>query len=131
MNAVRVCITEIQSVSCVLFTFCIMSLIFIGQNNGLICSPAVMYSVCKLGISGTFRSEPVHALLAIISSEPTQQRMRKKLAQCRVLFVADRMFTRHTLGVQPSVPNCQWSSLTATTCDGFQLISSCPVPAVG
>jgi len=37
------------------------------------CSPAVMYSVCKPDISETSRSEPVYALLAIISSEHTQQ----------------------------------------------------------
>jgi len=57
---------------------------------------------------------------AIISSKHTQQRIWKKLAHCRVLFVAVRMVTRHMLDVQPSVLNCECSSETAPTCDGFQ-----------
>ena len=39
------------------------------------CSPAVMYSVSKPYISETSKSEPGYALLAIISSEHTQQRI--------------------------------------------------------
>jgi len=38
------------------------------------CSPAVMYSACRPDISETSKSEPVYALLSIISSEHTQQR---------------------------------------------------------
>jgi hypothetical protein len=43
--------------------------------SGMSCLPAVMYSVCKPDISETSKSEPVYALLAIISSEHTQQRI--------------------------------------------------------
>jgi len=90
-----------------------------------------MYSVCKPDVSETSKSEPVYALLAIISSEHTQQRILKKLAHCRVLFIAVRMFTRHILDDQPFVFNCECSSQTASTNDGFQPISSCPLPFVG
>ena len=96
------------------------------------CSPAVMYSVCKPDISETSKSEPVYDLLAIKSSEHTRQRISKKLAHCGVLFVAVRMFARHTLDVQPSVlPNCECSSQTTSTSDGFQAIFSCPLPCCG
>ena len=93
-----------------------------------------MYSVCQPDILETSKSEPVYALLAIISSEHTQKRIFKKpaaLAHCRVLFVAVRMFTRHTLDVQPSALNCECSLQTASTSGGFQPISSCPLPVVG
>ena len=66
-------------------------------ESGMSCSPAVMYSVCKPDISETSISEPVFALLAIISSEHIQQWIWKKLAHCKVLFVAVRMFTKHTM----------------------------------
>ena len=131
MSAGSVCIAETQSLNCVLFTFCIMSLNFHWSKIGMICAPAVMYSVGKPDISGTAKSEPVYALLAIISSEHTQQRILKKLAHCRVLFIAVRMFTRHILDDQPFVFNCECSSQTASTNDGFQPISSCPLPFVG
>jgi hypothetical protein len=72
-----------------------------------------------------------YALLAIISSQHTQQRIWKKLAHCRVLFVAVRMFTRHTLDFQHSVLNCECSWQTASTSDGFLPISSCPLPVEG
>jgi len=74
MNAVSVGIAETQSLSFVLFTFCIMSLNF-HWSKKYICSPAAMYSVCKPDISETSKSEPVYALLAIISSEHKQQRI--------------------------------------------------------
>ena len=80
-NAVSVCIAETQS---------------------LCCSPAVMYSVCKPDSSETSKSEPVYAVLFIISSEHIQRRIWKKpstLAHCRVLFVTLRMFTRHKLDI--------------------------------
>jgi len=89
------------------------------------CSPAVMYSVWKHDISETSKSERVYAVLAIICSEHTKQRNWKKLAHCRVLFVTFRIFSRHTLNVQPSVLNCECLSQTASTSDGFQPISSC------
>jgi len=83
------------------------------------CSPAVMYSVCKPDIPETSKSEPLYALFAIVSSEHTQQRIWQKLAHCRVLFIAVRMFTRQKLDVQPSVLNCECSSQTASTSDNF------------
>jgi len=98
------------------------------------CSTAVMYSVCEPVISETLKSEPVYPLLATVSSEHTQQIIWKKLAtlaQCRVLFIAVRMFTRHTLDVQPCVLNCECSLQTASTSVGLQPISSCPLPCVG
>ncbi len=43
-----------------------------------------------------------------------------------------RMFTRHTLDVQPSVLNCECSSWTASISDGFHCsVSSCSLPVVG
>ena len=72
------------------------------------CSTAVLYSVCKPDISETSKSEPVYAVLATVSSEHTQQRIWMELANCRVLFITTRRFTRHTLDVQPS--NCECSS---------------------
>jgi len=48
--------------------------------SGTSCSPAVIYSVCKPDIVETSKSEPAYALLAIISSKHTQQRIRKKFA---------------------------------------------------
>jgi len=71
MNAVSVCITETQSLSCVLFTFCIMGL-NIGQKSDMSWSPAVMYSVCKPDISETSKSDPVYALFAIIRAYTTK-----------------------------------------------------------
>ena len=41
-----------------------------------------------------------------------------------------RMFARHTLDVQPSVFDYDCPSQTASTCDGFQPISSSPLPVV-
>jgi hypothetical protein len=58
-----------------------------------------------------------------VSSEHTQQRIWKvlaTLAYCNVLFIAVRLFTRHTLSVQLSVCNCECSLQTASTSDGFQ-----------
>jgi len=69
--------------------------------------------VCQPDISATSKSEPVYALLAIISSEHTQQRILKKLAppaHCRLLFI-----TRHTLDVQPLFITSQ----TASTSEDF------------
>jgi len=97
-----VLVSQRHKVWVVLFTLCIMSLNFHWSKSGMSCSPAVMYSVCKSDISETFKSEPGYALLAIIPSEHTQQRIWQKvatLAHFRVLFVAVRMFTRHTLDV--------------------------------
>ena len=85
------------------------------------CSTAVMYSAWKADISEISKSEPVYAVLAIISSEHTQQRIWKKLAHCWVLFIAVRMFTRHTLDIQPCVLSCECSSQTASTSDGLSL----------
>ena len=48
--------------------------------SGMSCSPGVMYSLCKSHIAETSKSEPAYALLAIISSKHTQQRIQKKLA---------------------------------------------------
>jgi len=96
------------------------------------CSPAVTYCVCKPDISEASKSKRVYTLLAIMSSEHTQQWIWKKpatLAHCRVLLIAVRMFTKHS--VQPSVLNCEISSQPASTSDGFQPISSCPLPVVG
>jgi hypothetical protein len=65
-------------------------------------------------ISENFKSDPFYAFFAIISSEHTQQRILKKFAPraySSVLFIAVRMFTRHTHNIHP--------------------ISSCPLPAVG
>jgi len=129
-NAVSVCITK--------FELCFIYFLYNEPKFSLVksdsCSTAVMYSVCKPDISETFKSEPVYPLLAIISSEHTQQRIWKKLAilaHCRVLFIAVRMFTRHTLDVQPVVLNCECSLQTASTNDWLQPISSCPLPVVG
>jgi len=75
INALSVCIAETQSLSCVLFTFCTISINFHWSNSSMSCSPAVMYSVCKRDISESSKSEPVYAFLAIIFSEHTQQRI--------------------------------------------------------
>jgi len=75
VNAVRVCIAETQSWSCVLFTFCMISLNFHWSKSGMKFSTAIMYFVCMPDISETSESEPVYALLAIISSEHLQQRI--------------------------------------------------------
>ena len=74
MNAVSVCIAETQSLSCFIF-FLYSEPKFLLVKSGMSCSPAVMYSVCKPYISETSKSEPGYALLAIISSEHTQQRI--------------------------------------------------------
>jgi len=58
------------------------------------CSPAVTYSVCKPDISEISKSEPGYALLAIIPSEHTQQRIWQKvatLAHWRVLFIGQNV----------------------------------------
>jgi len=74
MNAVNVCIADTQSLSCFIL-FLYNEPIFSLVKSCMSCSPAVMYSVCKLYISETSKSEPGYALLAIISSEHTQQRI--------------------------------------------------------
>jgi len=75
MNAVSVCITETQSLSCVLYTFCIMGLNFHLSKKWYELLTSCNVLVCKPDISETSKSEPVYALLAIISSEHTQQRI--------------------------------------------------------
>jgi hypothetical protein len=59
MNAFSICTAETQSLSCVLFTFCVKSLNFYWSKIGLICSPTVMYSAWKPDISETSKSKPV------------------------------------------------------------------------
>jgi len=73
MNAVNVCIAETQSLRC--FTYFLYEPKFSLVKKGMSCSPAVMYSVFKPYILETSKSEPGYALLAIISSEHTQQRI--------------------------------------------------------
>jgi hypothetical protein len=74
MTAVSVCIADTQSLSCFIF-FLNNDPKFSLVKSGMSCLPAVMDSVWKPYISETFRSEPDYALLAIISSENTQQRI--------------------------------------------------------
>ena len=129
-NAVSVCIAQTQSLSCVLFTFCIMSLNFHWPKKWYDLFTSCSVLCMQAWRSETTKSEPVYPLFVIISSECKQQRIWKKLTYCRVLFYAVRMFTRHTLDVQPPVLNCECSSQTASS-DEFQPISSCPLPVVG
>jgi len=75
MNAVSVCIAETQSLSCVLFTFCIMSLNFHLSKKWCELFTSCNVFVCKPDISATSKSEPIYAFCAIISSEHTQQRI--------------------------------------------------------
>jgi len=114
------------------FELCFMYFCIMGLNFHLSKKWYELFScnvfVCKPDISNTSKSEPVYALLAIIPSQYTQQRIWKKLAHCRVLFIGQNVHL-HTLDVQPSVLNCESSSQTATS-DGFQLIFSCPLPVV-
>ena len=53
------------------------------------CSPAVMYSVCKPDISESSKSEPVYALLPIISSEYTQQRIWNLHTACSYSLLSE------------------------------------------
>ena len=109
MNAVSVCTAQTQRLSCVLFTFCIMSLHFHWSKQWY-----ELFTSCNVFCmqAWDFRKFQIRA---IISSKHTQQRIWKKLAHCKVLFVAVRMVTRHTL-----ILNCECSSETAPTCDEFQ-----------
>ena len=70
MNAVNVCITETQNLSC--FIYFLYEPKFSLVREGMSCSLAVMYSVSKPYSSETSKSEPGYALLAIISSEHIQ-----------------------------------------------------------
>ena len=95
-----VCIAETQSLSCFIYFLYNEPKFSLAKKSDMSYSPDVMYSVCKLDISETSKSEPVHAILAIISLEHTQQRIWKKLAtlaHCRVLYVAFRTFITNSL----------------------------------
>ena len=129
MNEVSVCTTETQILSCVLFTFC-MSLNFHWSKKWY-----ELFTSCNVFCMQAwhFRNFQIRASLCspchyIFRAHITKNLKLSTLAHCRVLFITARMFTRHTLNVQLSPLNCECSSQTALTSDGFHPVSSCPLP---
>jgi len=129
MNAIRVCIAQTRSLSCVLFTFCIMSLNLYWSKKW-----HVLFTSCNVFCMQAwhFRNFQIRASLPspchyIFRAYTTKNLKLVTLARCRVLFIAVGMFTRHTLDVQLSVLDCECSSPRASTSDGFNPIIACPL----
>ena len=130
MNAVSVCIVETQS--CVLYTFFIMSLNF--HLSKKLCE---LFTSCICMQAWHFSNFQIRANLCspchYIFRAYTTKNLTVSCYICTLQgpTVAVRMFTRHIVNVHPSVLNCECSSQTVSTSDGFQPISSCSLPVVG
>ena len=95
------------------------------------CSPAVMYSVCKPWHFRKFPNQSQFMLSLPLYLQSIHDKEFKRNEHTVGSCWSVRMFTRHTSDVQHSVPNCECPSQRASTSDGFQPISSCPLPVVG
>jgi len=107
--------------------------IFIGQKGYELFTSCNVFSIQAL----QFRNfqiwarlcSPCHYIFRAYTRKNLTERCYNGMLQGPT--VAVRMFTRPTFNVQPSVLNCECLSQTVSSSDGFQPISSCPLPVVG